>query len=253
MRTIDGIFEELKEIVDGQKWEAVEPFLTNCLEEAREEENYGIYIGTGNELLRFYRETEQFKKAFDLSEDLLLLMEELHLEETEHFATVMLNAAAACQAAGKAEEARRYYVRALKILEGKPETEEVRADAFTQMALLYLNQENYEEGEAMLKKALPLYEQLADEPDADQERKMNRLVHYSTVLSGLGEASFRRSDLENALSYYEQAATLSQKCFGEAEGTRLLRENCASIAGRLKDAEKAAYYTGLNRKEAPLS
>ena len=252
MRTIDGIFGELKEIVDGQKWEEVAPFLIKCLEEAREEENYGIYIGTGNELLRFYRETEQFKKAFDLSEDLLLLMEELQLEETEHFATVMLNVAAACQAAGKAEEARRYYVRALKILEGKPETEEVRADVFTQMALLFLNQEKYEAGEAMLKKALPLYEQLADEPDADQERKMNRLVHYSTVLSGLGEASFRRGDLENALSYYEQAASLSQKCFGETEGTRLLRENCASIAGRLKDAEKVAYYTGLNRKEEPL-
>ncbi len=100
MRTIDKIFEELKEIADGQRWEEVEPFLTGCLDEAREEENYGIYIGTGNELLRFYRETEQFKKALDLSEDLLLLMEELQLDETEHFATVMLNVAAACQAAG---------------------------------------------------------------------------------------------------------------------------------------------------------
>ena len=96
MRTIDKIFEELKEIADGQRWEEVEPFLTGCLDEAREEENYGIYIGTGNELLRFYRETEQFKKALDLSEDLLLLMEELQLDETEHFATVMLNVAAAC-------------------------------------------------------------------------------------------------------------------------------------------------------------
>ena len=70
MRTIDKIFEELKKIADGQRWEEVEPFLTGCLDEAREEENYGIYIGTGNELLRFYRETEQFKKALDLSEDL---------------------------------------------------------------------------------------------------------------------------------------------------------------------------------------
>ena len=78
MRTIDKIFEELKEIADGQRWEEVEPFLTGCLDEAREEENYGIYIGTGNELLRFYRETEQFKKALDLSEDLLLLMEVLY-------------------------------------------------------------------------------------------------------------------------------------------------------------------------------
>lgn len=53
MRTIDKIFEELKEMTDGQRWDEVEPFLTGCLDEAREEENYGIYIGTGNELLRF--------------------------------------------------------------------------------------------------------------------------------------------------------------------------------------------------------
>ena len=252
MRTIDKIFEEMKEIADGQRWEEVEPFLTGCLDEAREEENYGIYIGTGNELLRFYRETEQFKKALDLSEDLLLLMEELQLDETEHFATVMLNVAAACQAAGRAEEARRYYVRALKILESKPETEEVRADIFTQMALLFMNQDNYEEGEAMLKQALPLYEQLADVQETDREREMNRHIHYSTVLSGLGEASYRRKDYADALSYYEKAAALSQKCFGESEGTRLLRENCASIARQLGDEEKSAYYIGLNRKEEPL-
>ena len=51
MRTIDKIFEELKEIADGQRWEEEEPFLTGCLDEAREEENYGIYIGTGLSLI----------------------------------------------------------------------------------------------------------------------------------------------------------------------------------------------------------
>ena len=81
---------------------------------------------------------------------------------------------------------------------------------------------------------------------------MNRHIHYSTVLSGLGEASYRRKDYADALSYYEKAAALSQKCFGESEGTRLLRENCASIARQLGDEEKSAYYIGLNRKEEPL-
>ena len=82
-----------------------------------------------------------------------------------------------------------------------------------------MNQDNYEEGEAMLKQALPLYEQLADVQETDREREMNRHIHYSTVLSGLGEASYRRKDYADALSYYEKAAALSQKCFGESEGT----------------------------------
>lgn len=43
-------------------------------------------------------------------------MEELQLEETEHFATVMINVAAVCQAAGRDEEAYRYDVRALKYM-----------------------------------------------------------------------------------------------------------------------------------------
>lgn len=54
-------------------------------------------------------------------------------------------------------------------------------------------------------------------------------AHYSAALSGLGEAAFRREDYETALAFYEKAASVSASTFGESEGTRLLRENCAAI------------------------
>ena len=271
MMTIDGIFAQLNGLIERREWDKVEPFLTGCMENASELKNYGIYITIGNELLDFYRETGQFEKALNLSEDILLLMEELQLEETEHFATVMINVAAVCQAAGRGEEAYRYDVRALKIyeqalsggdirfirlyqnmsmllesrnefeeaamllekaasiLENKPEEKEQRADLLTSAALLRFKQEKYEEGEELLKLALSLYEASGNLPGEAEDGEELHCAHYSAALSGLGEAAFRREDYETALAFYEKAASVSASTFGESEGTRLLRENCAAI------------------------
>ena len=112
---IENFFAELDEYFRKNELDKVEPYLLSSLEEAKENGDYAAYISIGNEMIGFYRSVSQCKKSFDIAEDVLLLMEELQLEDSEHFATTLLNAATAYRAAGDAKQAYRYYRQALAI------------------------------------------------------------------------------------------------------------------------------------------
>ena len=53
--------------------------MLSALEEAKEREDYGLYLSVGNEMIGYYRSVSQFQKAYRISEDMLLLMEELQM------------------------------------------------------------------------------------------------------------------------------------------------------------------------------
>ena len=54
MMTIDQILTKLDHYYKEDQLTEVEPFLLSCLEDAKKEQEYGIYISVGNELLGFY-------------------------------------------------------------------------------------------------------------------------------------------------------------------------------------------------------
>lgn len=86
---IEEFFGQLDEYFQKNELEQVEPYLVRNLEEAKEAEDYASYIAVGNEMIGFYRSVSEFRKAFDIAEDVLLLMEELQLGERAfryHFA-----------------------------------------------------------------------------------------------------------------------------------------------------------------------
>ena len=112
---IDDFFRQLDEYFRKNELDKVEPFLVGSLEQAKETEDYAAYIAVGNEMIGFYRSVSMFRKAFDIAEDVLLLMEELQLETSEHFATTLLNTATAYRAAGEMQQAYKYYQQALQI------------------------------------------------------------------------------------------------------------------------------------------
>ena len=74
MKSIDVIFQELDGLFSENKIDQVESFLLNYLEQAKEENDYGIYLSIGNELIGFYRSVSMFDKAFNISEDVLILI-----------------------------------------------------------------------------------------------------------------------------------------------------------------------------------
>lgn len=277
---IEKIFQKLDLLFQEKKLQEVEPFLLRYLEEAKDTSNYGVYISICNELIGFYRSISEYRKAFDVSEDVLLLMEELHLENTEHFATTMLNVATAYRAAGQLEVAFTFYQRALKIYEDLLKPDDYRfAGLYNNMSILLETQNKNQEAAVYLEKAIGIIAALDQESvematsltnlaliyfkqnkiDAAKEKLEAALkifddkgentdAHYSAALAGVGEAYYHMKEYEKSLSAYEKALYEIKKHFGENDSYRLVAANCGSVCDEMGDAEKAAYFRSLGSK-----
>lgn len=249
MKSMEEIYEKLSALIREQRWEEIEAFLQACMDGAKEEEENGVYVAAGNELLSFYRQSGQYEKAFAVSEDILLLMEELNLEDTEHFALVLMSTGAAYEGAGKPREADRCYERAARILDGKKGAEKLLAGAFARQGLLALSSGEESRAQTLLGRARELFEKAEKEkvsPGTEEDAAdAQAAVYYLTALSGLGEAAWKRGDYKEALSCYETAAGKSFALSGASEGTKLFWKNCAAACAALKDREKEAHYRAL--------
>lgn len=275
--TIEEIFQTLDGLFAENKIAQVEPFLLNCLTQAKETDNYGVYISVANEMIGYYRSTSQNKKAFDAAEDVLMLMEELQLDGTEHFATTLLNTATAYRAGGLLKEAYTYYRRALQIYETILKPEDFRfAGLYNNMSILLEEMGENEQALSLLQQALDiikaipggemeqattltnmglLYFKLQKSEDAKQclteamqlfEAKGEQTdAHYSAALAGIAEAHYRMGDYAEALKCYEKALAEIKKHFGENQSYAIVCENCAAVCVALQDSEKQQYYKNL--------
>lgn len=277
---INEILKKLDALFRQNEIEKVEPFLLQCLEEAKETESYGVYISICNELIGFYRSVSNYRKSFDVSEDVLLLMEELQLDNTEHFATTLLNVATAYRAAGEGEKSYSYYMRAMKIYEQLLEPDDYRfASLYNNMSILSLEQGKDEKAADELEKALAIIEKLNSD-SAERATTLTNLAliyfkqnkneeareklelalqifdrngkntdaHYSAALAGIGEAYYHMGEYEKSLQSYERALDEIKKHFGENESYALVCTNCSSLCEKLQDEEKAAYYKEKSAK-----
>lgn len=271
---VDKFFETLDSYFANQELDKVDPFLVSSLEQAKEEEDYGAYITICNEMIGFYRSISAFEKAYVAAEDVLLLMEELQMENTEHFATTLLNAATAYRAAGDYESALRYYRQALQIYNGILPPQDYRyAGLYNNMSILLEKMEKNEEAIGYANKALEIIETLeGGEMETattltnlallyfkiSQTEKAKELLehalalfeksgentdaHYSGALAGVAEAWYRMQDYGKALIYYEKALEEVKKHFGENMSYAVLCENCAAVCEKLEDEKRRQFY-----------
>ncbi|MBD5475886.1 MAG: tetratricopeptide repeat protein [Lachnospiraceae bacterium] len=273
---VDNFFETLDSYFVNQEIDKVDPFLVSSLAQAKEEEDYGAYISICNEMIGFYRSISAFEKAYVAAEDVLLLMEELQMENTEHFATTLLNAATAYRAAGDYEVALRYYRQALQIYNGILPPQDYRyAGLYNNMSILLEKMEENEEAISYANNALAIIENLEggemetattltnlallyfkiSKPEKAKELLERALslfekngentdAHYSGALAGVAEAWYRMQDYEKALTYYEKALDEVKIHFGENMSYAVLCENCAAVCEKLEDEEKRQFYLG---------
>lgn len=271
---INAFFAQLDDFFAKNQIEKVDPFLRDSLELAKEEKDYGAYISICNEMIGFYRSVSEFKKAFDTAEDVLLLLEELQMDRTEHFATTLLNAATAYRAAGNYKQAYVYYEQALQIYEGLIPPEDYRyAGLYNNMSILLEKMERNEEAANYAGKALAIIEKLEhgemetattltnlaliyfklSEYAKAQELLERALAlfeqggdmtdaHYSGALAGIGEAYYHMKEYEKALAAYEKALQEVEKHFGRNMSYAVLCENCAAVCELLGNKEKQREY-----------
>ena len=262
---VDQFYETLDSYFARQEIDKVDPFLVSSLQQAKEEEDYAAYISICNEMIGFYRSISAFEKAYVAAEDVLLLMEELQLDHSEHFATTLLNTATVYRAAGDYTQALRYYRQALQIYDGLLQSDDYRfAGLYNNMSILLEKMEENEEAISYAEKALAIIEKLeggemetattltnlaliyfkVSKPEKAKELLEQALAlfeksgentdaHYSGALAGVGEAYYHMQDYEKALKYYEKALTEVKKHFGENMSYAVLCENCAAVCERL--------------------
>lgn len=277
---IDAFFATLDSYFEKNEVEKIDAFLVSSLEQAKEEEDYAAYISICNEMIGFYRSVSAFEKAYTASEDVLLLMEELKLENSEHFATTLLNAATAYSMGGDCAHALRLYRQAMQIYQGLLKPGDYRyASLYNNMSILLekLNEneeaidcaknalsiiEKQEGGEAQTATTLTnlalLYFKVFQNEEAKQclERAISLFEkdgevpneHYSGALAGMGEACYRDKEYEKALSYYERALALVKQHYGENLSYGILCENCAAVCGSMGDEAGQKRYADKARE-----
>ena len=277
---MDDFFAELDSYFDRNETDKIDSFLMTSLEKAKEEEDYAAYISICNEMIGFYRSVSAFEKAYQASEDVLLLMEELKLEDTEHFATTLLNAATAYSAGGDFTQAVRLYRQAVQIYDRiLPQGDYRQAGLYNNMSILFEKMNENAEAVEAAKKALAIIERLPDNEaqtattltnlaliyfklSENEEAKTclsralalfekdgeNLNEHYSGALAGMGEACYRDGEYEKALSYYEKALELVKQHYGENMSYGILCENCAAVCGSMGDEKKRESYEAKARE-----
>ena len=277
---MDAFFEELDSYFEKNQVEKIDGFLTASLEQAKEEEDYAAYISICNEMIGFYRSVSAFQKAYVAAEDVLLLMEELKLEDTEHFATTLLNTATAYSAAGDYAQALRFYRQAVQIYERLLPAEDYRwAGLYNNMSIMLEKAGENREAVDCAKKALAIIEkQEGNEAQtattltnlalvyfklSENEEAKNYLSraialfeqgegapneHYSGALAGMGEAYFRDGEYEKSLDIYERALEDVKQHYGENMSYGILCENCAAVCGAMGDEKKQKEYADRARE-----
>ena len=253
MRELDGLFA-------AQAYDEVEPFMLSALEEAKEQEDYGLYLSVGNEMIGYYRSISQFQKAYRISEDMLLLMEELQMEQSAEFATVLLNTATAYSFDEKFETALRFYRQAEQIYHLLVQPNDyLFAGLYNNMSSLMEKMGRNEEALSLLMKALGILQQY---PDRQMEAATNftnlgllylktgdcesgkkcvaqavklfetldiQASHYSAALSALGEICYREKEYEQAVIWYEKTLAEIEKHYGLNLAYAVVCENLAHV------------------------
>ncbi len=184
--TLDEMF------ASGQASEA-EGFLIDMMKQARGEEDYNALVMLLNEMIGYCRETGQKEKSIGYSSQVIELMERLGLTGTVAYGTTLLNVANALRAAGKLEEAYRFYMDVFPIYEANLRPDDFYyASLYNNLSLLLQEMGEFEEAIECLQKALLLAERT-------QGKEFEVYVTHANIASTLCKLAEQEAEKEKRL------------------------------------------------------
>lgn len=266
---INQVLDELDALFTAEKTGEIEDFLSSAIAQSRAEDNQEAELILYSELIGFYRETGQYDKSVSCCNKAIALMEEMRIEGTLPYATVLLNIANAYRAAGLLSESLEFYNRVLPVYEQVLEPDDMYyASLYNNLSLLYQEMGDFGSAKEQLEKALDIvkskddtqfeiavtYANLANtcielgEDDAAKAQAEEAIrifeeigvddAHYSAALSALGSLYYMEKNYEEACAVMEKSRDCVAKYLGtENVQYERLSENIAII--RLKLGKKA--------------
>ena len=255
-----------------------------------QEENKQIDPGTmerlvqGNEQIGYYRSISNYEEALKISKEMLELVKELGLQESEAHGTTLLNAATAYRAAGMCEKAIAMYRAAEQIFKNLGIQDERLAGLYNNMSMAFQQKEDYGTAESCLLQALAIVRNLPDHKVEEAttyanlasvcyekeefaqgieyvQRAIERFeeceekdAHYCGALALLAQGHYEQGELEKAISAYTEALREILAHFGKNESYAMTCENCAIVlskAGFAKEAKET--YENIRRPKKEIS
>lgn len=242
-----------------------------------QEENKQIDPGTmerlvqGNEQIGYYRSISNYEEALKISKEMLELVKELGLQESEAHGTTLLNAATAYRAAGMCEKAIAMYRAAEQIFKNLGIQDERLAGLYNNMSMAFQQKEDYGTAESCLLQALAIVRNLPDHKVEEAttyanlasvcyekeefaqgieyvQRAIERFeeceekdAHYCGALALLAQGHYEQGELEKAISAYTEALREILAYFGKNESYAMTCENCAIVLSKAGFAKEAEY------------
>jgi len=242
-----------------------------------QEENKQIDPGTmerlvqGNEQIGYYRSISNYEEALKISKEMLELVKELGLQESEAHGTTLLNAATAYRAAGMCEKAIVMYRAAEQIFKNLGIQDERLAGLYNNMSMAFQQKEDYGTAESCLLQALAIVRNLPDHKVEEAttyanlasvcyekeefaqgieyvQRAIERFeeceekdAHYCGALALLAQGHYEQGELEKAISAYTEALREILAHFGKNESYAMTCENCAIVLSKAGFAKEAEY------------
>lgn len=270
------IYAKLQEYFANGQTEEAEDFLIEMLKEAQKRTDYNSLIMLLNEMIGLCRVSGQKEKSLGYAGQVLQLMQQLGMQDSEAYATTLLNVATACRAAGKHVEAYQFYMEVFPLYEKWLTPGDYHyASLYNNMSLLFQETEEYERAIECQGKALAVLEaipgrefetavshanmastlckisELEEAPEiafqaAEEaqcaieifERRGIEDVHKAAALAAYADAMMLLSEYGKAQSYYKTALDLIERLVGREESYERV-------------AEKLEYAREQARKDAP--
>ena len=179
------IYKKLQEyFAKGQTSEA-EDFLIEMMKEAQQIEDYNGLIMLLNEMIGLCRESGQKEKSLAYAGQVLQLMQQLGMQDSEAYGTTLLNVATACRAAGKHVEAYQFYMEVFPLYEKWLTPGDWHfASLYNNMSLLFQETGEYERAAECQGKALTVLDAL---PGREFEGAVTH-ANLATTLCKIAEA-----------------------------------------------------------------
>lgn len=263
---INQVLTEYDNMFGVKGLDEIEAFLVEQIDKAYAEPDYYSAVTLLNEIIGFCRDTSQNEKGLKYCEQDLELMREMGLEGSVEYATSLLNVANAYRAFGKWEDSLTLYQQTQEIYQKKlPAGEFNYASLYNNWSLLYQEMQDFDNARIMLEKALEVVSgypdavmpiatthcnlavtllRLYQEKQAKEiytqavfhlqkaleihERDGGQDMHYSGVLSAMGDALYLERRYGEAAEYYAKAMKELEKHVGRTEAYDRVAENYAT-------------------------
>lgn len=263
---INQVLTEYDSMFGVKELDEIEAFLVEQIDKAYAEPDYYSAVTLLNEIIGFCRDTSQNEKGLKYCEQDLNLMREMGLEGSVEYATSLLNVANAYRAFGKWEDSLALYQQTQAIYQKKlPAGEFNYASLYNNWSLLYQEMQDFDNARIMLEKALEVVSgypdavmpiatthcnlavtllRLYQEKQAEEiytqavghlkkaleihEKDGGQDMHYSGILSAMGDALYLERRYGEAAEYYAKAMKELEKHVGRTEAYDRVAENYAA-------------------------